>query len=135
MFHRNLLGVPDPPLLCPSMQFPESSTTSADPRSGWFGRVAEQSSLKVYEAKDLIEITGGTRQSTSLQEKTVSGTDMNSVSPTVVASDTTETIDAGQLTSPLFTQEREVSATPFGVSAFQPAAASIIKCGKSLANV
>ena len=28
----------------------------------------------------------------------------------------TETFEAGQLTSPLFTQEQEVSANPFGVA-------------------
>ena len=46
MFHRNLLGVLDPPLHFRSVLRTESGTTCADPRSGaWFGRVAEQSSL------------------------------------------------------------------------------------------
>ena len=47
-----------------------------------------------------------------------------------------KTNEAGHLISPLFTQEQEVSANPFGVSVFsarsskrQAAAASIIKCG------
>ena len=44
--------------------------------------------------------------------------------PAVAASDTTETIEAGQLTSPLFTQEQEVSANPFSTSVHQQAAAS-----------
>ena len=47
MFHRNLLGVPDPPSRFLAM-VTESGTTCADPRSGsWFGRVAEQSPLAV----------------------------------------------------------------------------------------
>ena len=51
-------------------------------------------------------------------------TDIDDVPTFVAASDITETIQAGQLTSPLFTQERQVSANSFGVSVFQQAAAS-----------
>ena len=58
MFHRNLLGVPDPPPLFPTTLITESGTTCVDPRSGsWFGRMAEQSPLKGFEPKDLIEIS------------------------------------------------------------------------------
>ena len=70
-------------------------------------------------------------------------------------SDITETIEAGQLTSTQFTQEREVSADPFGGSApkqaaasssqQQPASSSVVnlwqtsmklkRCGESSSNV
>ena len=46
MFHRNLLGVPDPPPRSPTAVRKETGTTCADPRNGsWFGRKADQSSL------------------------------------------------------------------------------------------
>ena len=52
MFHRNLLGVIDPPPLFPTMLVAEPGTTCADPRCGsWFGRMAEQSSIKAALAK------------------------------------------------------------------------------------
>ena len=62
-------------------------------------------------------------------------TDFNDLATTVAASEITDTIEVGQLTSPLFPQVREVSAYPFGVSASQQqAAASIFKRGKSMAR-
>ena len=58
-----------------------------------------------------------------LSRKNSFTTDMDDV-PTVVASDITETTEAGHLTSPLSTKEREARANPFGVSGFQQAAAN-----------
>ena len=77
--------------------------------------------ISCYEPEDLIDISSEYTPITFPSRKNSFTTDIDDV-PTVVASDITETIEAGQLTSPLFTQEREVSANPFGVSVFQPAA-------------
>ena len=62
------------------------------------------------------------RRSTSFRERTA--TDFNDITTTVAASDIAETVKAEPLTPPLFTQERHVSANPFGVSDFHQAAAS-----------
>ena len=53
-----------------------------------------------------------------LSRKNSFTTDMDDV-PTVVASDITETTEAGHLISPLSTKEREARANPFGVSGLQ----------------
>ena len=102
--------------------------------------MAEQSPITGYEPKDLIEISSE-HTPTNFPSRKNSFTHIDDVR-TVVASDITETIEAGQLTSPLVTQEREVSANPFGLSVLQQAVASgsqqtasIIKCGESVANV
>ena len=84
-------------------------------------------------SKDLIEVSSEHTPTNIPSRKSSFTTDTDDV-PTVAASDITETGEAEQLTSPLFTQEQEVSASP-SVSLFfskrQPAAARIIKCGKS----
>ena len=85
--------------------------------------MAEQSPITGYEPKDLIETSIEYTPINFPTRKKSFTTDIDDV-PTTVASDITETIEAGQLTSPLFTQEREVSANPFGVFVFQQAAAS-----------
>ena len=65
-----------------------------------------------------------TRRSTYLRERTAS-TQTSTISPTTVdASEITDTIEVGQLTSPLFSQKREVSAIPIGVSRSQQQAAA-----------
>ena len=51
-------------------------------------------------------------------------THFNDLTTAVVASEITDTMEVGQFTSPLFSQEREVSANPFGVSDFQHQAAA-----------
>ena len=57
MFHRNLLGVLDPPPLFPTTLVTESGTTCAGPWSGsCFGRVG---SITGHELKDLIEMSSG----------------------------------------------------------------------------
>ena len=137
MFHRNLLGVPDPPLF-PTTLVTESGTTCADPRSGsWFDRMAEQRFLLGFEPKDLIEISSEHTPIKFPSRKNSFSTDIDNVPTIVAASDITDTFEAGQLTSPLFTQEREVSANPFGVSVFWQAAASSSQqqpASSSLAN-
>ena len=51
-------------------------------------------------------------------------TDVNDLVTTVAASEIAVTTEVGQLTSPLFSQKREASADPFGVSGSQQAATS-----------
>ena len=103
----------------------ESGKICADLRSGsLFGRIDEQSPTAGYEPKDLIEISSEYTPINFPTWKSSSTTDIDDVH-TIVASDITETIEAGPLTSTLLTQEREASANPFGVSVFfQQAAAS-----------
>ena len=94
------------------------------------------------EPKDLIEVSSECTAMNLPSGRNSFTTDIDDV-PTVVASDITETVEARQLTSPLFTQEREKEVQiPSVVCDFsassskrQPTAASIIKCDKSLANV
>ena len=109
MFHRNLLGVPDPPPLFPATLATETGTTCADPLSGsWLGRMAEQSLLTGYEPEDLSEISSEHTPINFPSRKSSFSPDIDDVPTIVAASDTTETIEAGQLTSPLFTQERGI---------------------------
>ena len=98
---------------CPGKSAGGFDTTCADPQSGsWFGRMAEQSPTAGFELKDLIEISGQHMPINFPSRKNSFTTDIDDV-PTLRL---TETIEAGQLTSPLFTEEREVSANPFGVA-------------------
>ena len=85
--------------------------------------MTEQSPITGLEPKDLIEISSDYTPINFPSRKNSFTTDIDDV-PTVAASDIAETLEEGQLTSPLFTQEREVSANPFSVSVFQQAAAS-----------
>ena len=102
--------------------------------------MTEQSPITGLEPKDLIEISSDYTPINFPSRKNSFTTDIDDV-PTVAASDIAEIFKEGQLTSPLFTQEREVSANPSSVSVFsassskrQPTAASIIECHKTLAK-
>ena len=102
--------------------------------------MTEQSPITGLEPKDLIEISSDYTPINFPSRKNSFTTDIDDV-PTVAASDIAETLKEGQLTSPLFTQEQEVSAKSLWCLCFsasskrQPTAASIIECHKSLANV
>ena len=88
---------------------------SATPRGGMLG---EQSPLTSYVPKTCIEVCSEHAPINVPSKRNIFNTDIDDV-PTVVASDITDTIEAGQLTSPLFSQERELSSNPFGVSGSQ----------------
>ena len=75
--------------------------------------MAEQSPLTNYEPKSLIDVSSEHTPIDILSRKNSFNTDVNDLTTTVAASEIAETIEAGPLTSPLFTQEREVSANPF----------------------
>ena len=60
-----------------------------------------------------------TPRSTHLRERDSLDTNLDDLATTVDASERIDTTDVQRLTSPLFSQEREVSATPVGVSCSQ----------------
>ena len=88
--------------------------------------MAEQSPITGYELKDLIEISSEQTPINFPSRRNSFTTDIDV--PTIVASDIAGIIEAGQLTSPLFTQEREASANVFGVcfSASGSASSSVV---------
>ena len=72
VFHRNLLGVPDPPLFLTTL-VTESGTTCADPLGGsLFGRRAEQIPFHVMSQKTWSISPASTRRLPSLQGRTAS---------------------------------------------------------------
>ena len=113
-----------------------SMNPSTTPLGGLlFDRMAEQTRLKGDEPKSLIEVSGEHTPIYVPSRKNSFNTDFNDLTTTVAASEITNAMEVGLLASPLFSQEREVSANPFGVSGSQQqAAASILRCGKSLVN-
>ena len=86
--------------------------------------MAEQSLLTGFKEKSLIEVSSEHTPINFPLRKNRFNTDLNDLTTTVTASGIAESTEARQFTSPLFTQEREVSANPFCVSDFQHAAAS-----------
>ena len=132
MFHRPLLDVPDPyPSFCstppPTSQTPLSMTgikrsPCATPHGGWqFDRLVEHNPLTGYEPKTCIEVRRvSTRRSTTSRGETAS---TRATTP-ATASEAPDMKEAGQSTSPLFSQEREVSSGSFCVSGFQQQAAA-----------
>ena len=119
---RHLLCQPEHRSIFPDRLETEPGIPCIDPGGcGWFGRVAEQYPLTGYEPKNLIEIfSQHTPINFFFQERSSFSTHFNDV-PTTAASDATDTLDAG-MTSPLFTQERQVN--PFSASVSQQATAS-----------
>ena len=143
LYHRNLLGVPDP-----SFRFyPHHLWHSLHCRLEWVipapidGAVhclaewLNKGPSQVYEPKNFIKVSSEHTHIDSPSRQNSLSTDVNDLITTVAASDIAETIKTEPLTSPLFTQETEVSPNSFGVFDFQQAAASGSQpCGESLAN-
>ena len=134
MFHCNLLGLHDHPPAPSASPVTESGKTCADLRSAsLFGRMAEQSPITGYEPKDLVEISIEYTPTNFPTWKNSFTTDIDDV-PSAVASDITETIEAGQLTSPLFhagarskCKHRRCLCLSASSSQQQPASSSVIK--------
>ena len=115
MFRRTRLEVPDPfPSFCSTPHPTQSSmlmtemsmNPCASPPGGvLFGRIAEQSPLTGYEPKSRIEVSSEHTPIYFTSRKNSFNTDFTSK--------ITGTIEAGQFTSPLFTQEVEVQTLPF----------------------
>ena len=123
MFHRTLLdrqlspqfSTPFPTVVLgsstsPSLLYPSMSPSTATLQRGLsFGRLAEQPPLTRFEP---TPITLPSREG-SLD------TNVDDLATIEDASDVYDTADVGRLTSPLFSQEHEVSADPFSVSCSQ----------------
>ena len=110
--------------------------TFANPRSGLlFGRMAEHSHLTGYEPKSLIEVSSEFSPINFPREKTASTQTSTISRPRLLHLKITDTKEAEQLTSLLFTQEREVSANSFGVAGSQQAPASGSKQQPASSNV
>ena len=88
-----------------------------------FGGMAEQRSLTGCESKALIEVGSEHTPINFPSRNDCFNTDFNDLVTTVAASEITDTI-VRQLTSPLFSRERDVSANPFGVYGSQQQAAA-----------
>ena len=121
MSGRNLLGLPERQFTFLDGLETQSGMHCHDPGGGaWFGRMAEQSPLTSSEPNSLIEISSQNTPIIFPSRRNRFHTDFNDV-PTIEASGDADTLDAG-VTSPLFTQEREVN--PFSDSVHRQAAAS-----------
>ena len=103
----------------PSQLYPSTSPSTATLQGGLcFGRLAEQYPLTGYEPKSLIEVSSEhtpfilpwRRGRGSLD------TNVHDLATTLRVSEVGDMTDVGRLTSPRFSQDREVSAIPFGVS-------------------
>ena len=133
MFHRTLLDaqLSSPfstpfPTLAPSpttslsLLYPSTSPSAATLQGGLcFGRLAEQSPLAGYEPKSLIEVSCEHTPINLPSGKDSLDQTFDDLSTTVDASEVYDRLDMGRLTSPQFSQEREVSAIPLGVSGCQ----------------
>ena len=118
---RNLLGLLDRRSTFLDGLETEWEITFIDPSGGgWFGRMAGQSPLTGYEANNLIEISSQHTPINFHFRRHSFHTDFKDV-PTTAASAATDTLDSG-VTSPLFTQEREVN--PFTDSAHRESVVS-----------
>ena len=100
------------PMSTPSLLYPSTSPNPcATPQGGLFcGRLAEQSPPTGCEPKSLIEVSSEHTPINLPSRKDSFDTDLNDLAPT---SEIIDTIGVGQLTSPLFSLERKVSANPF----------------------
>ena len=72
-----------------------------------------------YEPKSLIEVSSEHTQIFLPSRRGSLDTNLDDFATTVDASEVYDISDVGRLTSPLSSQEREVSAVPFGVSCSQ----------------
>ena len=91
----------------------------APPHGGFqFGRLVKHNPLTCYEPKTCIEVSSKHTPINYASKKNSCNTDYNDLTTTVEA-ETPDTKEVGQSTSPLFSQEREVSSNPFCVSGFQ----------------
>ena len=84
-----------------------------------FGRLAEQSPLTDVEPKSLTEVSSEHTPINLPSRKGSLDTNLDDLATTLDASEVYDTTDVGRLTSPLFSQEREVSANPFSFSCSQ----------------
>ena len=114
---RFTTSTPNPMSTSSLLNSSTSSNPCATPQEGLlFCRLTEQSPLTACEPKSLIEVSSEYTPISYPSRKNSLDTDFNDLATTVAASERIDTADLVQLTSPLSTQEREVSANPFSVS-------------------
>ena len=87
---------------------------------------------QVYEPNSPIEVSSECTPIYFPSRKNSFNTDFNDLATTVVASEITDLMEVGQLTSPLFSQGREVGANQFGVSGSQQQATASGRNSKHL---
>ena len=105
----------------PSLLYHSTSSTAATRQGGlFFGRLAEQSPLIGYEPKTLIEVSSEHTPINLHLRKSSLDTDLNDLATTVDASEIIDTTGVTQLTSPLFSQEREVNGSQAHSSVERP---------------
>ena len=135
MLHRPVLDVPDPFRSLCSTPPPFTPTAlpmtgirrspCATPRGGLlFGHLAESTPLTGYEPKTCIDVSCEHAPINYPLRRNSFNTDYNDLTTTVAAFETLDMKEAGQSTSPLMFQEREVNFNPFCVSGFQQQAAA-----------
>ena len=104
----------------PSLLFPSANSTHAPPQGGLhflegklIGVSTMPTSMSVLGSQPVRADCAAKRPKSSLD------TNLDDFATTVDASEFVNTTEVGQLTSPLFSQERDVSANPFRVSGSQ----------------
>ena len=88
------------------------------------GRLVEHNPLAGHEPKTCIEVSSDHTPINYPSRRSSFNTDYNDLTTKVEASQTPDMKEVGQSTSPLFSQEREVSSNPFCVSGFRQQAAA-----------
>ena len=103
------------PLL--SLSYPSRCPSTATLQEGLcLGRLAEQFPLTSHESKSLIEVSSEHTPMNLPSREGSLDTNLDDLATTVDASEVYDTADVGRLTSPLVSQQCEVSDDPFGVS-------------------
>ena len=93
------------------------STSTTSPPTGWlFGRLAEQSPLTGHEPDALNEVSSEAIPIVLPSRRCSLDTNADDLAVTLDGSEACDGSDTGRLTSPLSSQEREVSADPFVAS-------------------
>ena len=103
-----------------SLFYPSMSPSTA-PVQGrlCIGSQAEQFPLTGYDTKSLIEVRSEQTPINLLSRRGSLDTNADDFATTLDASEVCDAIDVARLTSPRFSQEREVSAFPLSVSCSQ----------------
>ena len=110
-FFRYLQPVSSAP---PSLPHPSTGPPTENPQGGLYNLLSQVTSPKL-SSKSAV----ATLRLSYLQEKGSFDTNIDDLTTTLDACEENDTTDVGRLTSPRFSQEREVSANPFGASCIQ----------------
>ena len=86
--------------------------------------LVEPTPLTGQEPNSCIDVSSEHTPNNNPSRRDSFNTDYNDLNTTVAASETPDTKEVGQSTSPLLFQERKVSSNPFSVSGFQQQASA-----------